>query len=331
MEEDKQLQDEFSLGDVDKNLSSKQFLNKKNMIIFGSICLFLILIIIILIIIITRSEDVKDDAEIYTEIIGEINCIFEIEKTKTPTQLISEKYEKNSGLSILIEGQRIKYSKQYQFEKTGLFNVQIVLYQPINMDRMFENIEALKSVSLVSNKKTEITSMKSTFEGCKNLYSFNITGFDTSPIKSISKIFYNCESLIDINIDQFDTSNVEDMSHAFSNTDIEKFNFEKIKVNKLKNASFMFYGCNNLIEMNLPISLNSEQLEDISHMFAYCTALNDLDLNNLNTQNVKNMSGLFRDCISLFNLKIDKLRTDSVTDMSYMFEDCTSLDKLDLQ
>ena len=165
------------------------------------------------------------------------------------------------------------------------------------MDKMFQNIEALNSISLVSEKNAEITSMQSTFEGCKNLNNFNIIGFNTSAIKSISKIFYNCQNLLKINIDKFDTSSVEDMSYAFSNTLIDYFNFEIIKINNLKNASHMFDECSNLINVDLPLLSNTEKLEDISYMFGSCTALDNLDFNNFNTINVKNMSGLFSECI----------------------------------
>ena len=53
--EDKQLEDDFSLGDVDKNLSSKKMSNKMKYIIIGSVFAFLLLIIIILIILISSS------------------------------------------------------------------------------------------------------------------------------------------------------------------------------------------------------------------------------------------------------------------------------------
>ena len=66
---------------------------------------------------------------------------------------------------------------------------------------MFQNVLSLTSVSLISEKNAEITSMQSTFEGCENLDFFNITGFNTANVKTISRIFYGCYSLDKIYIE----------------------------------------------------------------------------------------------------------------------------------
>ena len=320
------LTDDLTLGDVDKDLSSKGLSTKMKFIIFGSAgaCLLLILIIILIIVIPSKSSK-KELSKT-----GEINCIFNVESTSSTTQILGENFNKNSEFTILIEGQEKKFTKSYKFDKIGEKKVQFILYEKINMDKMFQNVEALTSVSLISDKEDEITSMKSTFEGCINLNFFNITGFNTKNLTSISKIFYNCENLENIYLEQLDTTNVEDMSYAFANTQISYFNFESIKIYNLKNTSHMFYECTNLINIDLPIISSTESLEDISYMFSSCSSLSMLEMNNLNTENVKNMSGLFSGCLLLSDLYIDKIKTSSVTDMSYMFEYCGSLSKLDL-
>ena len=206
------LQDELTLGDVDKNLSSKRMSNKMKIIIFGSIGAALLLILIILIILLAKQSSKKNDdenEEINMDKIGEINCVYDIYKINVPVQLLSEEYQKNSVLSMVIDGKAVKYLKQYTFSSSGLHNVQIVLYEKVNLDKMFKDIYELTSVSLESDKNAEITSMQSTFEGCESLNSFNIKGFNTANIKSIRGLFNGCESLSNINLDNLDTSSVE--------------------------------------------------------------------------------------------------------------------------
>jgi len=172
-EENNAIQDNLTLGDIDNDFSSKKLSKETKYIIFGSIAVCLLIIIIIIILIIISSSKDNDnkgdngnnsDEETFTEKIGGINCIFDIQNTNTVTQLISENYEKNSAFKILIEGKEIKYSKTYKFEKPGKYNVKFDLYQKINMDKMFQNIETLTYVFLYSDKNAEITSMQSTFE-----------------------------------------------------------------------------------------------------------------------------------------------------------------------
>ena len=274
--------DDLTLGDVDKNLSTKGMSQQAKYILFGALAASALLIIIIVIIIISASSKNKNKN---LQKIGEINCIYSIESTSQPTQLINKNY-KESDISIIINGKEIKYSKQYKFDEIGSVNVQFVLYEAINMDNMFQDIEALTSVSLFSEKNAEITSMKGTFEGCTYLESFNISGFNTLKMKSISRLFYNCQSLEKINFGNINTENVEDMSYAFSNTLIDYFNFENIQINKLKNASHMFFESVNIQKIDIA-NLSSDSLEDISYMFSSCSSLEFIDINNLNTQNFK--------------------------------------------
>ena len=165
-----------------------------------------------------KNDD--ENEEINMDKIGEINCVYDIYKINVPIQLLSEEYEKNSVLSMVIDGQKVKYLKQYTFSSSGLHNVQIILYEKVNLDKMFKDIYELTSVSLVSDKNAEITSMQSTFQGCESLNSFNIEGFNTANIKSISGLFNGCESLANINLDNLYKSLVEDLSYTFSNTKI---------------------------------------------------------------------------------------------------------------
>ena len=99
-----------------------------------------------------------------------------------------------------MDNEKIEYSKEYTFNKTGRHDVKFELYESISMDYMFQGIEELTSVIMFSIQYPQIKSMISTFESCINLKQFTVSGFDFSEIKSLHKIFYGTSvSLLNIN------------------------------------------------------------------------------------------------------------------------------------
>ena len=75
---------------------------------------------------------------------------------------------------------------------------------------------------------------------------------------------------------------------------------------------------------------NTDKVEDMSCMFAGCSALTKLDLKHFETGNVTTMEGMFRDCTALQTLDVRFFNTSKVTDMSLMFYNCNSLTDIDL-
>jgi len=55
-----------------------------------------------------------------------------------------------------------------------------IIYDNLDMDYMFQNIEDVISIEMISEKSGKITSIKSSFENCNNLEKIKINGFDTS-------------------------------------------------------------------------------------------------------------------------------------------------------
>ena len=135
-------------------------------------------------------------------------------------------YESVEDFNIFINGELIKFTKEYKFNSSGKFNVKYVLYNDISMDYMFKGIESLISVEMVSTKNAQIKSMISTFEKCKRLEKFTISGFNTKNIKSLHKLFYET-AIYEVDFKSIDTSNVEDYSYMLSLSNIETFNFSE--------------------------------------------------------------------------------------------------------
>ena len=104
----------------------------------------------------------------------------------------------------------------------------------------------------------------------------------------------------------------------------------KIKFNiKIKDCSYMFYGCSNLINIDLS-SFDTSNVNNMSHMFDKCYNLTNLDLSSFDTKNVTDMSFMFSVCSNLTSVNLSSFDTKNVTNMSSMFSVCSNLTSLNL-
>ena len=133
-------------------------LKKKQLIIgIAAGSLLAVLIIIIIIVASTTSSNKKSSPKI----IGEINLIYDVSNTFDAIEILGKEYKKDpSDFDIYINNTKIKYTKEYKFEKVGINNVTIKLYTDLNMDYMFKGVEDLMEVEMHSDGKCKITSMK---------------------------------------------------------------------------------------------------------------------------------------------------------------------------
>ena len=179
--------DDFSIGDkFDGKKISRPFSKWEKYLIIGIILAIVFIIsIVIIIVLATGSQsnddnDKKSESEEVKDKIGEIYCIYEINSINNPVSLLGNEYNKNSDFDIYINGELIKFSKEYIFKETGKYNIKYSLYNDLSMDYMFKDVSSLKSVDMISEKNAEIKSMISAFENCENLNKFSISGFITN-------------------------------------------------------------------------------------------------------------------------------------------------------
>ena len=137
---------------TDKELSSQLTgLNKgtsspKNKIILiGGISIIVLMIIIIIIVIATSSSNSDEKNIVFTKQ-GEIKCVYDVRSISKNTILLSNEFVKNSNFDIEIDGQIIKYSKEYRFSSITQKKVKFILYDPVSMDFMFKDVNDVISV-----------------------------------------------------------------------------------------------------------------------------------------------------------------------------------------
>ncbi len=103
----------------------------------------------------------------------------------------------------------------------------------------------------------------------------------------------------------------------------------EIDVKNMTDASFMFYECDNLIDIDVS-NFDTSQVTEMRSMFDGCESLKKLDLKNFDTGHVTDMFDVFRKCKSLTSLDISNFDTHQVTKMGSMFDGCESLEQLDV-
>ena len=125
----------------------------------------------------------------------------------------------------------------------------------------------------------------------------------------------------------------------------------------IKDCSFMFAGCNNIINIDFK-NFNTKNVINMRYMFTGCSNIENLDLSSFNTKNVRDMEGMFGQynnlpffdlssfelsnlsedfgkqyfeaCEKLKEINLSSFNTKKVTNMSFMFGLCKNLVNLNL-
>ena len=86
----------------------------------------------------------------------------------------------------------------------------------------------------------------------------------------------------------------------------------------------MFYGCNNLIEIDFS-NFNTSNVISTYSMFDDCINLKSLNLSNFDTSKVESMDLMFDGCDSLTSLNLFKFNISKEVSISEIFFECTEL------
>ena len=95
-------------------------------------------------------------------------------------------------------------------------------------------------------------------------------------------------------------------------------------------CAYWFYELKNLEDVKGIENLNTEEVTNMSAMFAYCSSVTTLDLRKFNTKKVTDMSHMFNGCYKLESMNFSSFNTQNVTTMEAMFVNCRALGSLDL-
>ena len=100
--------------------------------------------------------------------------------------------------------------------------------------------------------------------------------------------------------------------------------------NPLKDCSYMFYGCDNIISIDLS-SFDTKNIINMKNMFMFCINLKSIDLSNFNTTNVENMENMFYRCKNLIKLNLTSFDIKNVKNISGFIDGCNSLKEINVK
>ena len=117
----------------------------KYVIIISGISILIIIIIILVIFLLNKSSPNNTDYDKPEDRleIGNIYCKYDIDSENTETKIFGDEFNKTSEFEIYINGNKIKYSKIYKFNSFGLNDIEIKLYDNLDMNYMFKGISSL--------------------------------------------------------------------------------------------------------------------------------------------------------------------------------------------
>ena len=140
---------------------------------------------------------------------------------------------------------------------------------------------------------------------------------------------YNLKELNENNVKLFIDGKEHKFQKYFRPNEIGKYSII-LKLNEIiKDCSFMFYKCKNIINIDLS-SFNNNNIDNMNSMFSGCSDLKFVDLYSIDTKNVTDMSNMFEGCSRLNFLDLSGFNTEKVTSMKNMFEGCESLTEINL-
>ncbi|MCQ2539590.1 MAG: BspA family leucine-rich repeat surface protein [Acetatifactor sp.] len=147
-------------------------------------------------------------------------------------------------------------------------------------------------------------------------------GYVSTPWNRVRRIFTSV-----IAEDGASLDNGENLFYGCSN--LVSVDLRKLNTSTVTTMSSMFSGCPKLETVQLK-GINTSKVTDMSYMFDACESLISLDLTGMDTSRVTNMYSMFAQCKALAELNVGSFDTKNVTNMSWMFMNCISLKDLDL-
>ena len=212
-----------------------------------------------------------------------------------------------------------------------VFDKSFSTYTPTSLNRFFENLTKLETITGLEYLNTEkVTDMSRMFNICSKLTSFDVSKFNTVKVTNMSNMFSGCSELTSLDVTKFNTEKVTDMRYMFGDCsklpslDVTNFNTAKVT-----DMSYMFAGCKALTSLDVT-KFDTRNVTTMEGMFSSCSKLTSLDVTNFNTVNVKNMMRMFAGCNALTSLDVTNFNSENVTNMSRMFYKCSKLTSLDV-
>lgn len=149
-----------------------------------------------------------------------------------------------------------------------------------------------------------------------NLHKNGTMLLNTSSVTDMSGMFENCQLLKELDLTGLDTANVSTMNKMFRMCKALTGASRQTPVSALADERGVIFGS----------SFTTDNLTDMSSMFAGCSSMLSIDLSGFNTARVTSMASLFANCAAVRTIRVDDgWTTAAVTSYVSMFDSCRLL------
>lgn len=124
---------------------------------------------------------------------------------------------------------------------------------------MFNNCKSLTELDLSNWKINNIKYMDSMFYTCESLITIgNINNWNVSNVTNMNYMFAYCKSLTELDLSNW-IANLTNCNNMFSNcTSLVTLDVSNLDMHGVSSASWMFYRCNELVNLKPPKNINCE-------------------------------------------------------------------------
>ena len=255
-----------------------------------------------------------------------------------PQYLKGDKAEVSYGIINNIVGYNINHFCCTEFGSSGspiinLLNNKIIgIHKQANTNRKYNTGTYLKyPINEFINKyknKIEITLDINNDVINRNLYFLDNTDYIED--KTNTKHFHdNLKELNEDNTELYINNKKYKFTKYFIPEKEGKYKIKLIFKINIKDCSFMFAGCKNIIDINLKY-FNTSNTINMRYMFSGCENIKELDLSSFDTINVENMEGMFGGYNNLASIDWSSINIEKPPKTKIYINNCQSLEKLNL-
>lgn len=167
----------------------------------------------------------------------------------------------------------------------------------------------------------------SMFEDCFNLRQIRFSADDYIVPISTSRMFKGIERIQDFDdiLSHINLTNVVNSSKMFMDCKkLKTFDFQTVRMAKLRIASLMFKGCSELVSVNQGAAY-LPSLTDAQKMFLGCRSLLEFDFHKIHIPKVQCLNYTFSECDNLKYINLQSLQFNSLKECNYTFSCCSKL------
>lgn len=197
---------------------------------------------------------------------------------------------------------RNMFSKNNFIEEVDFGNFD---YKFNDISSCFDQCENLKNVkNLKKLFNDNLNSVAYVFDGCKKVDNIDISNVK---LPEDSSRFFCCSSIKNLKYDNLDCSKCKNLDSFFWGSDIEEFDFNKLKnTENIENLTMFFGDCKNFKKVIFN-DIKFPKLKEMEQMFNFCKNLDEIiGFENVKLK-VKNVNLLFHGCNSLKKLNLSNL------------------------